>query len=101
LGGAGTTMPAPAAEIARGVIDAWHEGDVQRACALQLQFALFPARWMHKGLTPTMKAALAMIGCPAGAMHAPWQDLSEQEKADLAAFLRGTLLGRHMTARAA
>jgi 4-hydroxy-tetrahydrodipicolinate synthase len=101
LGGSGATMPAPAAEIARGVIDAWQEGDARRAAELQLQFALFPARWMHRGLTPTMKAALALIGVPAGEIHAPWQGLSEQENSELANLLRGTLLARRMAIRAA
>jgi 4-hydroxy-tetrahydrodipicolinate synthase len=101
LGGSGATMPAPAAEIASGVIDAWQTGDARRAAELQLQFALFPSRWMHRGLTPTMKAALALIGCPVGEMRAPWQGLSEQERADLATFLRGTVLGRHMAKQAA
>lgn len=96
LGGSGATMPAPAAEIARGVIDAWQAGDARRAAELQLQFALFPARWMHRGLTPTMKAALSLIGVPAGEMHPPWHGLSEQENSELADFLRGTLLARHM-----
>ncbi len=101
LGGSGATMPAPAAEIARGVIDAWEAGDARRAAELQLQFALFPARWMHRGLTPTMKAALSLIGLPAGEMHAPWQGLSNQEFSELADFLRGSLLARHMITPAA
>ena len=101
LGGSEATMPAPAAEIARGVIDAWEAGDARRAAELQLQFALFPARWMHRGLTPTMKAALSLIGVPAGEMHAPWEGLSKQEYSELADFLHGTLLARHMIVPAA
>ena len=40
LGGSGATMPPPAAEIARHVIDAFMAKDFERAAALQLQFAL-------------------------------------------------------------
>jgi 4-hydroxy-tetrahydrodipicolinate synthase len=98
LGGSGATMPAPAAEIARGVIDAWEAGDARLAAALQRHFALFPSRWMHRGLTPTMKTALRLIGCPAGGMRAPWQGLSAAEETELAAFLRTTPLARHMAA---
>src|SRR6516162_2858460 len=58
LGGSGATMPPPGAEIARRVIDAFLAKDYQRAAALQLDFALFPSRWMHRGLAPTMKAAM-------------------------------------------
>lgn len=101
LGGSGATMPAPAAEIARGIIDRWEAGDARGAAELQLQFALFPARWMHRGLTPTMKAALKLIGVPAGEMHAPWEGLPEQEISELADFLRGTVLARHMSVPAA
>src|SRR2546426_516961 len=62
LGGSGATMPPPAAEIARHIIDAWRAQEYQRAAELQLQFALFPSRWMHRGLAPVMKAAMSLIG---------------------------------------
>ena len=52
LGGSGATMPPPAAEIARHVIDAFLAKDYERAAELQLQFALFPSKWMHRGLAP-------------------------------------------------
>lgn len=97
LGGSGATMPPPAAEIARGVIDAWADGEIARATELQLQFALFPARWMHRGLTPTMKAAMAMIGRPIGGMYPPWQGLTEAELTALHGLLKTTALGKHMS----
>ena len=50
LGGSGATMPPPAAEIARHVIEAFVAKDYERAAQLQLQFALFPGKWMHYGL---------------------------------------------------
>src|SRR5437667_4921363 len=46
LVGAGATMPPPAAEIARHLIDAFIAKNYERAAELQLQFALFPSRWM-------------------------------------------------------
>ena len=50
LGGSGATMPPPGSEIARHVIDAFVAKDYERAAEIQLQFALFPAKWMHRGL---------------------------------------------------
>ncbi len=55
-------MPPPAAEIARAVIDAFLAKDFERAAQLQLQFALFHSKWMHRGLGPAMKAAMNLIG---------------------------------------
>lgn len=95
LRGSGATMPPPAAEIARSVIDAWEAGDVHRAAELQLQFALFAARWMHRGLTPTMKAAMRFVGIDVGDPHPPYAGLDKDEAAALEAFLKTTLLARH------
>ncbi len=96
LGGSGATMPAPAAEIARGVIDALAVGDHAKATELQLGFALFPARWMHRGLTPTMKTALELIGIPVGGLYPPYQTLDAQERAALRAHLATTPLARRL-----
>ena len=96
LGGSGATMPPPVAEIARHLIDAWAAGDLPRAAELQKQFRLFPARWMHRGLTPAMKAALSLIGQDAGGMFPPYVGLSAEETRDLEAFLRTTALAHHM-----
>jgi 4-hydroxy-tetrahydrodipicolinate synthase len=94
LGGAGATMPPPGAEIARAVIDAFVAGEYQRAAEIQLQFALFPARWMHRGLTPTMKAAMKMIGIPVGDPYPPYAGLDADEVKALEAFLKTTLLAK-------
>jgi len=94
LGGAGATMPPPGAEIARGVIDAFVAGEYERAAEIQLQFALFPARWMHRGLTPTMKAAMKMIGIPVGDPYPPYAGLDADETKALEAFLKTTLLAK-------
>ncbi len=92
LGGSGATMPPPGCEIARHVIDAFVARDHERAADIQLQFALFPSKWMHRGLAPAMKAAMNLIGISAGEPYPPYAPLSRDEMATLAATLRGTVL---------
>lgn len=101
LGGAGATMPPPAAEIARHVIDAFAARDFARAAELQLQFALFPSKWMHRGLAPVMKAAMNLIGVPAGDPYPPYAPLTREETAALAAVLRTTVLAPRFARTAA
>ena len=101
LGGAGATMPPPGAEIARHVIDAFVAGNYARAAELQLQFALFPAKFMHRGLAPVMKAAMNLIGIPAGEPYPPYASLSRAEMTALDALLRTTVLAERMTRTAA
>ena len=101
LGGSGATMPPPGSEIARHVIDAFVAGDHRRAAELQLQFALFPSRWMHRGLAPVMKAAMNLIGIPAGDPYPPYAPLSRDEIQALAATLKATALGPRFKAAAA
>jgi len=92
LGGAGATMPPPACEIARHIVDAFLAKDYERASKLQLQFALFPSRWMHRGLAPVMKAAMKAIGIPAGEPYPPYSGLTRDETAALETVLRATVL---------
>lgn len=92
LGGSGATMPPPAAEIANKLVQAYLAGDYAKASELQLQFALFPARWMHRGLTPTMKAAMRLIGLPVGDPYPPYAKLDDKEVAALAELLKTTAL---------
>jgi 4-hydroxy-tetrahydrodipicolinate synthase len=92
LGGSGATMPPPAAEIARHVTEAFTAKDYERAAQLQLQFALFPSKWMQYGLAPTMKAAMNLIGVPVGEPYPPYAPLSGEDLAALAAYLKGTAL---------
>jgi 4-hydroxy-tetrahydrodipicolinate synthase len=101
LGGSGATMPPPACEIARHIIDAFAAGEHARAAELQLQFALFPAKWMHRGLAPAMKAAMNLIGIPAGAPYPPYAPLTADETSALAALLKTTVLGHRLLAEAA
>jgi len=101
LGGSGATMPPPGSEIARHVIDAFVAKDFERAAALQLQFALFPSKWMHRGLAPVMKAAMNLIGIPAGDPYPPYAPLTRDEIATLATVLRTTVLADRFTRTAA
>jgi 4-hydroxy-tetrahydrodipicolinate synthase len=101
LGGSGATMPPPASEIARHIIDAFVAKDHERAAALQLQFALFPSKWMHRGLAPVMKAAMNLIGVPVGDPYPPYGSLNDDEVNALAAVLRTTALARRFSVTAA
>ena len=92
LGGSGVTLPPPASEIARHIIDAFMAKDYERAADLQLQFALFPSRWMHRGLAPAMKAAMNLIGVPVGEPYPPYVSLSRDEMDGLAAVLKTTVI---------
>src|SRR5262245_8566766 len=101
LGGSGATMPPPGCEIARHIIDAFVAKDYERAAQLQLQFALFPSKWMHRGLAPVMKAAMNAISIPAGEPYPPYVSLSGEERAALEAVLRSTVLSDRLSRSAA
>jgi 4-hydroxy-tetrahydrodipicolinate synthase len=101
LGGSGATMPPPASEIARHIIDAYVAKDFARAAELQLQFALFPAKWMHRGLAPAMKAAMNLIGVEVGPPYPPYGPLTPDETTALAALLKTTVLAKRLFAQAA
>jgi len=101
LGGSGATMPPPGSEIARHVIDAFVAKDYARAAETQLQFALFPSKWMHRGLAPTMKAAMNLIGIPAGEPYPPYSPLSSDEMTAMTATLKNTVLAPRFKAVAA
>lgn len=72
LGGSGVTLPPPAAKLAAMIVRAYTGGDLTEAARLQRQFALYPARWMHRGLTAVMKASLELLGVPAGDPYPPY-----------------------------
>ena len=72
--------------------------DYERAAQLQLQFALFPSKWMHYGLGPAMKAAMNLIGVPAGEPYPPYAPLSRDDMAALAAYLKGSVLAPRVAA---
>jgi 4-hydroxy-tetrahydrodipicolinate synthase len=97
LGGSGVTMPPPGCEIARHIIDAFVAKDFERAAQVQLDYALFPARWMHRGLAPAMKAALDLIGIPSGAPYPPYSSLTADEVKGLKEVLKKTALGHRIS----
>ena len=101
LGGSGATMPPPAAEVARHVIDGFVAKDYDRAAELQLQLALFPSKWMHRGLAPVMKAAMNLIGIGVGDPYPPYTSLTPDETHALAALLKTTVLARRRWVEAA
>jgi 4-hydroxy-tetrahydrodipicolinate synthase len=101
LGGSGATMPPPGSEIARHVIDAFVAKDYESAAELQRQFALFPSKWMHRGLAPVMKAAMNRIGIPVGEPYPPYMPLSRDEMAALESVLRTTVLAGRLSVTAA
>jgi 4-hydroxy-tetrahydrodipicolinate synthase len=101
LGGSGATMPPPGSEIARAVVDAFLAKNYERAAEIQLQFALFPSKWMHRGLAPAMKAAMNLIGIPAGEPYPPYSPLSRDEMTALEATLKATVLAPRFKAVAA
>jgi 4-hydroxy-tetrahydrodipicolinate synthase len=100
LGGAGITLPPPAAELARQVIDAYVAGDREKAAQLQLQFATFPARWMPFGLAAVMKAASNFIGVPSGQPYPPYAPVSGDALAALHQFLSAAALTHKEPVRA-
>jgi 4-hydroxy-tetrahydrodipicolinate synthase len=87
LGGPGATMPPPAVRIAEELCAAFAAGDYARAAALQRKFSLFPARWIHYGLTPLMKAAMRHVGLDLGEPAPPYQGLSAADRAAVEAEL--------------
>jgi 4-hydroxy-tetrahydrodipicolinate synthase len=74
------------------VIDAFVAKDYERAAEIQLQFALFPSKWMHRGLGPAMKAAMNLIGIPSGDPYPPYAPVSREELAALKTTLQNTVL---------
>jgi len=92
LGGSGATMPPPGAYIANEIIKRFQAGDHAGAAELQCQFALWPARWMGYGLTPTMKAAMEIVGLPLGDPYPPFKPVSDAEKEKMRVYLETTFL---------
>lgn len=90
LGCKGVTLPPPASFLATKIIDAFVAGDFAEAARLQLQFALFPARWMDAGLATVMKAAMTALGIPCGSPYPPYPPLGAERLAQLQAFLTTT-----------
>jgi 4-hydroxy-tetrahydrodipicolinate synthase len=56
---------------------------------------------MHYGLAPSMKAAMNLIGVPAGDPYPPYAAVARDDLAALAAYLKTTILGPRVIAAAA
>jgi 4-hydroxy-tetrahydrodipicolinate synthase len=87
LGGSGVTLPPPASEIARFIIDAYRAGDLARATNLQQIFATYPSRWMSYGLAAVMKASAEYLKAPVGTPYPPYETVSGRDLEELHAFL--------------
>lgn len=88
LGASGGTMPAPGATIAARVVAAFRAGRLDEAAAHQQAFSLFPSQWMGAGgLVAVMKAALDLVGVPAGDPYPPFAALSAQQRQELRTYL--------------
>ena len=94
LGGSGATMPPPACHIGAKIIDAFNAKDFEKAAKLQLEFALFPAKYQAKGLAPVMKAAMELIDIPLGDPYPPFPAFTAEEKKALGEELKKTSLFR-------
>ena len=92
VGGSGATMPPPVAYIANAIINAFKDKRYEEACRLQKQFNLFPARWMNFGLTPTLKAAMEIIGFPLGKPYPPFKAVEGDQLIELKTLLKKTYL---------
>ncbi len=90
LGGTGVTLPPPASFLANKIIEAYVAGDIKEAARLQLQFALFPARWMDAGMATVMKHAMTYLGVPCGNPYPPYPPISGDKLAQLEAYLKST-----------
>jgi 4-hydroxy-tetrahydrodipicolinate synthase len=90
LGGSGVTLPPPAARIASLVLQSFRKGDMAEAARLQRQFSVYPAKWMHYGLTPTMKASLNLLGVPAGDPYPPYSPIVGTDLDELRDYLSRT-----------
>ncbi|MFT3732963.1 MAG: dihydrodipicolinate synthase family protein [Hyphomicrobium sp.] len=87
LGGAGVTLPPPASEIARLIIDTYEAGNLPRAIELQQIFATYPSRWMPYGLAAVMKASVECLGVPVGRPYPPYDAVHGSDLDELQRFL--------------
>jgi 4-hydroxy-tetrahydrodipicolinate synthase len=90
LGGTGVTLPPPAAFIANKIIEAFVAGDMKEAARLQLQFALYPARWMDAGMVTVMKHTLTYLGIPCGKPFPPYPPITGEKLTALENYLKTT-----------
>jgi len=87
LGGSGVTLPPPASDVARLIIDAFEAGDLARASELQQIFSIYPSRWMPYGLAAVMKASSNFLGVPVGSTYPPYDAVQGAPLDELHAYL--------------
>jgi len=87
LGGSGATMPAPGSILARELISAFEDGDVERAAEIQRSFASFPMEFLDQGFPVVMKAALEHLGIDVGVPYPPAEPLDDDVRRSIAAEL--------------
>ncbi|RXZ30948.1 dihydrodipicolinate synthase family protein [Oxalobacteraceae bacterium CAVE-383] len=90
LGGSGAAIPPPAAELGARILEAFQAGDRAEAVRLQRQFSYFPSKWMHRGLTPTMKATMKILGRSIGEPYPPFNTFTEEEIGALTTYIQST-----------
>lgn len=87
LGGSGAAIPPPAAELGNKILTAFLAGDLKEAARLQRQFSYFPSKWMHRGLAPTMKATMKILGRSIGDPYPPFNTFTEEEIGALKTYI--------------
>lgn len=90
LGGTGVTLPPPVAKTGMDIIRAFKAKQFEEAARLQLQFAVFPHKWMANGLAAVMKAALTHLGVPSGDPYPPYLPIVGAELEALKAYIATT-----------
>ncbi|PSN82371.1 hypothetical protein B9Q01_08255 [Candidatus Marsarchaeota G1 archaeon OSP_D] len=83
LGGAGGTMPPPAAVIGRKIIDHFKQNNVKMAVEYQQKFYVFPGMWIKHGLAPLMKLAMKYMGLDLGDPYPPFQPIPENDVTEI------------------
>ena len=87
MGGAGGTMPPPGTRIGARVVQAFREGDIDRARYWQRCFTLFPGKWGAYGLPTIMKSALKHFGVDIGHPARPYAPVNPRDHAQIGQFL--------------
>ena len=87
MGGAGGTMPPPGTRSGARVVQAFREGDIDRARYWQRCFTLFPGKWGAYGLPPIMKSALKHFGVDIGHPARPYAPVNPRDHAQIGQFL--------------
>ncbi len=83
MGGSGATMPAPAAVVGSELIEAFEDGETQRAVELQRSFATFPGQFLSHGFPAVMKEALEFVDIETGSPYPPTERIPETHREEI------------------